>query len=674
MYSFDIFDTLITRNTISPYGIFLIMQEQIKKKNTQSEYLSNHFAELRFKAEKNARDFADSTEISLKDIYIELSKMSYLTDEEIQQLMSFEVQTEIDCAVEIKSNVKKVLELYEKGDTVVLISDMYLSASDIKRILIKIHPLFDKLKIYVSSEYHCTKREGLLYVKVRNIEGAAYNNWTHYGDNYISDVCIPSTLGIMAVHAQLSELPPWEKALVNQFHLENDLALQAALGIAKKIRIQNNLTCAENIGLTIGGIILFPYVEWIIQQSIQLGIQHLYFIARDGFILKNIADTYIKTNHLYLKSKYIYGSRKAWRVDDSEKKEYVLQYFLQEVIFTDSKFAFVDLQGTGRSIEYLGDILKDYLNKPLTVFYYSMARPTKNPKCNFRIFNTNDRSRIIELLGRAPHGATIGYEYANQKYIPKLEQQRVNQTDIERLNGYLHGVSLFAVEASRFVPDFKIKLSYNHLGEFLLKYCTTNPNPQVSDFFGEIPFDAENIDESKKYAPKLSRKNIFQIYMWKTNESEKQYYSGTDLGFSLLRMNQKEKKLFMFCQRNYSRIFGKIVHNYKKIVGYNERHIEKKKVIIYAAGKFGKELYRQLQYSTEIKVIGWTDVNYKEYKSFGYSLRSLSEVLQLDYDLLIIAIRDKRKIVNIKQWLVEAGAHSERIMDGENFLEMYFRN
>ena len=42
------------------------------------------------------------------------------------------------------------------------------------------------------------------------------------------------------------------------------------------------------------GPILYHYVDWIIESSLKSGIKNLYFIARDGYIPKLIADVYHK--------------------------------------------------------------------------------------------------------------------------------------------------------------------------------------------------------------------------------------------------------------------------------------------------------------------------------------------------------------------------------------------
>ena len=40
----------------------------------------------------------------------------------------------------------------------------------------------------------------------------------------------------------------------------------------------------------------------------------LYFVSRDGYHLKRIADEIIKMKNIDIKTKYIYASRRAWRI------------------------------------------------------------------------------------------------------------------------------------------------------------------------------------------------------------------------------------------------------------------------------------------------------------------------------------------------------------------------
>ncbi len=61
-------------------------------------------------------------------------------------------------------------------------------------------------------------------------------------------------------------------------------------------------------------LLMVPYVDWAIRDAERREYKTLYFISRDGHPLKRIADAIIKARSLDIRTKYIYGSRRAWRV------------------------------------------------------------------------------------------------------------------------------------------------------------------------------------------------------------------------------------------------------------------------------------------------------------------------------------------------------------------------
>ena len=77
---------------------------------------------------------------------------------------------------------------------------------------------------------------------------------------------------------------------------------------------------AKKMARLYGGPILIPYVQWVLTESCRLGIKKLFFVARDGYVLKQIADILIQNKKYDIRTAYMYGSRRVWRVG----------YFLQE--------------------------------------------------------------------------------------------------------------------------------------------------------------------------------------------------------------------------------------------------------------------------------------------------------------------------------------------------------
>lgn len=58
------------------------------------------------------------------------------------------------------------------------------------------------------------------------------------------------------------------------------------IGTIKSLKLLDSNNIQKDIGISIGGPILFFYVNWIIDNAIQQSIENLYFFSRDGFILK----------------------------------------------------------------------------------------------------------------------------------------------------------------------------------------------------------------------------------------------------------------------------------------------------------------------------------------------------------------------------------------------------
>lgn len=320
MYSFDIFDTLITRDVATPKGIYVCMQEALKVQNEFPCYIRENFCALRIHAEELARVTYSAKgyeDIGLDKIYEAFELLGCLSKALIEELKELEKQTELAHAVGIAENIEWVKALLTKEEKVVLISDMYLPEAIIRSMLVKADKVFAELPIYVSADWNKTKYSGSLYDLVRERELADETEWIHIGDNSFSDEKQAQKKGIKTELYLEAKMPQWEKEVIeaNEFLID----YQYSVGAARLARITSGKGTVKNmdayrIGTSIGGAVLFPYVYWILQTCRAKKIKRLYFVARDGYILKAIADLLIEAYGLDIKTFYIYGSRKAWRM------------------------------------------------------------------------------------------------------------------------------------------------------------------------------------------------------------------------------------------------------------------------------------------------------------------------------------------------------------------------
>ena len=327
MYSFDVFDTLITRTTALPNGIFALMQSRLMQErelNGLDDYVIDNFFELRIHSEELARGAAAARsveEIDLHKIYEAMALCGCISDKQVAYLYQMEQDIELANVIGIDEMIQRVKELIQQGERIVLISDMYLSCESIRKMLLKADAVFAGIPLYVSSEYKKRKTTGNLYRLVHETERIQYEDWVHIGDNIHQDIEIPYCLGINAEWNEKKELTNLEKRLLDRYG--NDSRLQVMIGTAVRADKKNGKS-AYHIGCRYAGPVLYCYAEWIAAQAVKKKIKRLYFIARDGYLIKRIVDIILKQRKIAIDTRYIYGSRKSWRMASLSEEHYNL--------------------------------------------------------------------------------------------------------------------------------------------------------------------------------------------------------------------------------------------------------------------------------------------------------------------------------------------------------------
>ena len=120
MYSFDVFDTLITRTTALPNGIFALMQSRLEKEKAfhgLEDYVIDNFFELRIHSEHLARGAAEARrveEVDLHKIYEAMAVCGCISREQIEYLCQLEQETELANVTGIDENIQKVKALIQQ--------------------------------------------------------------------------------------------------------------------------------------------------------------------------------------------------------------------------------------------------------------------------------------------------------------------------------------------------------------------------------------------------------------------------------------------------------------------------------------------------------------------------------------------------------------------------------
>ena len=132
LYSFDIFDTIITRNTATPDGIFALMQYELQHDSGYAcldEYIKNNFYIIRTNSEKLARENfcrRGIEEITLQQVYMCMATTGRISARDAELLMELELRVEWDNIIGISANIDIIHKLLDQGERVVFLSDMYL--------------------------------------------------------------------------------------------------------------------------------------------------------------------------------------------------------------------------------------------------------------------------------------------------------------------------------------------------------------------------------------------------------------------------------------------------------------------------------------------------------------------------------------------------------------------
>ncbi len=225
--------------------------------------------------------------------------------------------------------IRQNVDLFNSLNNKIIITDMYYNIDKIKTI-VKENGISDSL-IFLSSDKKCTKYDKLYELVLETLDILPEQLY-HIGDDYNADVLNSSRFNISSSKID-TEFSDYEKnisykrmnycvddicdELVNDmviFNSDSSNERNDELSYyLKRIRLQNydndnfiNEYIKSNI--TIITPLLISYVEWCIQKSLELGIYRLLFMARDGYILYEIAKMF-KNKYSELEIEYVYNSR-----------------------------------------------------------------------------------------------------------------------------------------------------------------------------------------------------------------------------------------------------------------------------------------------------------------------------------------------------------------------------
>jgi hypothetical protein len=585
---------------------------------------------------------------------------------------------------------------------------------------------------------------------VQEKEHVEWNQWVHMGDNERSDVQIPQRLGIKAQLYERKSACAWNEELSGEN--EQNPSMQLLCGAADRAMKNRECSISYQVGCGYAAPLLYPYILWVLEQSIKQKIAKLYFIARDGFLLKEIADRVIAARKLPIQTAYLYGSRRAWRLPSvtvenfvlkdyvrwsnqgyvvsagrlaellgfsveelqeflpfeitektlfegnvrsqiigmlamkekeigariekkqKEKRTRVISYLNQEIpVSEEENYAFVEVIGSGYTQGCLAELMKEWNPNPIRTFFYCLdGFGQSNRTENISYFpNRLKYGTILEVLCAADHGQTLDYEKRDGKWVPVFGQDEGQMLDAYGFPEYRNGIHDFTNEMLKngakadhtMIQDLQVPV-------LLFRFLEEKRDSELYDYITDMPYGIRGLEKKvTSYIPRISNKEMREIYIFHKGEPQQQYYSGSNWNLSLDRLSGRQKHLLEI----YKKIGEwKLVDRWRKCqrkkngirVLTSNLDVAGRRVILYGAGKRGRRLYGQLQ-RKEIgnsEVVLWVDSNYGQAQADNLPVVSPEQILQTDYDRVLITVANKEAADEIKMRLLEMGVAEWQIM------------
>jgi FMN phosphatase YigB (HAD superfamily) len=314
LFSCDVFDTAVTRLVGSPNAVFLLLGRRLNSRGLL-DLSPQAFMAARLAADYRA-NYALGRGWHLRGIYRELQFALGLSDELRDRVMAEELALEFELIRPVPAIRERLSAARAEGRKVVFLSDMYIDSQFIRSVLDKHGLCTDGDGCYVSSETACGKEDGRAFRRLAQVEGVPLQDILHRGNDPVSDVAAALRAGVQVEPAYGCNPNRFEEILEHASAGTDGLASVMA-GASRLARLSVHARNAHeeslrDVAAGVGAPMMVSYVMWLLREAQRAGHRRLYFVARDGYILRQIADRLIRRLGYDIETRYLYGGRRAW--------------------------------------------------------------------------------------------------------------------------------------------------------------------------------------------------------------------------------------------------------------------------------------------------------------------------------------------------------------------------
>lgn len=426
--SFDMFDTIVERDLTEPVDLFFMIECDIKDMFNLEFFNFKHFRQL---AEENKRRECDwKFEVTFNQIYEEFDRLTAIFNKkQIEIIKQLEIKYELDF-IRPKNRMVRELNISKLFvDYVSIISDIYYSNEQLIIFLNNCNITgYDKL--FSSGTFGYLKYHGQLFREYMNsFEKGQYSpsDFLHVGDNPISDGKSPISYGMKSVVYNKS-IENYRYSSINTYfpmsHAYDAINQSLLTGLIANKYFSNHQNLINfdslfsgrlyNVGYMGMGPLLLGFTQWLYNHAQKNNLTTLYFLARDGWMLKQYFE--ILYPNCGIETKYLYCSRRAFKMALVDSWDDIVELFdlwfdnclLKDLLFVRFELDWKDIPA---------QILKkyDFTEKSL-------------------ISRMSDRKRIFAFLKEISPIILKRTRQAKQDYLAYLNQEGLNsESDFKNL-------------------------------------------------------------------------------------------------------------------------------------------------------------------------------------------------------------------------------------------------
>lgn len=289
--TFDVFDTLITRCVCRPADVFSLMEAAAKDRGL----IHSEFARDRVRAEAEAYEACGDT-AGLAQIYEMLSSRSGYAQDQCAALMALELDMERKAVIPRRDMLELVRNLLYAGKRIVLCSDMYLSSSQIRDLLVQCgYP--EGMEIWVSCEKGGTKHSGKLWEQFFESVPTGLRV-IHVGDNEDGDYRALKRLGreALLIPSGLARFQDSELYGYLSKYMDGGIGCSLVLGYLINRACFNSPFAdsgsGEEITAVWAGAAFGCFMDFLIRNRDD---SQLLFVTREGYLLRPMYERYCRS-------------------------------------------------------------------------------------------------------------------------------------------------------------------------------------------------------------------------------------------------------------------------------------------------------------------------------------------------------------------------------------------